>query len=124
MKKIHFALLLPALFIFVAITGFDRSAPEVHPKITVSDNLSIADANKCVPAASEALPFGLLSTEDAPSQLLDTSSIAGPEVCVLEGGANDYEKIQFGLCVANHLSCDDPTKLVDEENGNVVVFCN
>ena len=123
MKKFRFIFLLPAFFVFATITGFDHLTPEVHLEIPVSDDFLSADANKCVPAANATMLFGLLSTEDATSQLFEISSTSGPQVCVLEGNPSRSEVRAFGACVATHLTCDNPTRLVDEINGNVAVFC-
>ena len=123
-EEFSFYPLSARFFVFATITGFDHLTPEVHREIPVSDDFLSADANKCVPAANVTMLFGLLSTEDATSQLFETSSTSGPQVCVLEGNPSRSEERDFGTCVAKRLTCDNPTRLVDEENGNVAVFCN
>jgi len=90
----------------------------------MSDDFLSADANKCVPAANATMLFGLLSTENATSQLFETSSESAAEIYVLEGGASKTETKKFGVCVATRLTCEDPTRLENEENGNVTVFCD
>ncbi len=101
-------LLVSACAVILAVTGFAGFQLTAPPEIPVPQNLVVSvDDDGFV----QQLPNASLSVQSTVT-----------EVCVLEGDATDKRKCEFYQCL-EELSCENPTRYEDEDNGNVVVIC-